>query len=364
MPVARTVRRMERMKRQSWLIALLVVVALLAAACGDDDDDDTAAGAGDNEPAADVSGTINISGSSTVEPISVRVAELLADENPDISVNVDGPGTGDGFQLFCQGETDISDASRAIDEEEAQACADAGIEFIELQVANDGLTVMTSPSNDEVECLSTADLYALVGPESQGFDNWKDAEPLAKELGSDTTFPDLPLEITAPGEESGTYDSFIELALGDAAETRLEAGKVTEENAETTRKDYTSQANDDAIIQGIGGSEGSFGWVGFAFAEGAGESIREIAIESEDGECVEPSAETIADHSYPLSRPLFIYVNKAKAESNPAIEAYVDFYLNDGYVAVEEVGYVNLDDETLEATRATWEDRTVGAAAE
>lgn len=350
---------MERSKRWSWLVALAVVLALVAAACGDDDDDTTAGG---EAAAAGVSGTINISGSSTVEPISVRVAELLADANPDIAVNVDGPGTGDGFKLFCQGETDISDASRAIKEEEAQACADAGIEFIELQIANDGLTVMTNPSNDAVECLSLADLYALTGPESEGFDNWQDAGPLAKELGSDTTLPDLPLEITAPGEESGTYDAFLELALLAPAEARMEAGKITEDQVETTRKDYTSQANDDAIIQGIGGSDGSFGWVGFAFAQNAGEGVKEIAVESEDGECVAPTAETIADHSYPLSRPLYIYVNKAKAEENPALAAYVDFYVGDGYAAVEEVGYVALDDETLATTTERWDARTTGVA--
>jgi phosphate transport system substrate-binding protein len=344
---------MERSKRWSWLVAVAVALALVAAACGDDDDDTAAAAAG-------VSGTIDISGSSTVEPISVRVAELLVEENPDIAVNVDGPGTGDGFKLFCEGETDISDASRAIKEEEAQACADAGIEFVELQIANDGLTVMTSPGNDEVECLSLADLYALTGPESEGFDNWRDAAPLAKELGSDTTFPDLPLEITAPGEESGTYDAFIELALLGPAEARMEAGTITEEQVETTRKDYTSQANDDAIIQGIGGSDGSFGWVGFAFAQNAGEGVKELAVESEDGECVAPTAETIADHSYPLSRPLYIYVNKARAEENPALAAYVDFYVGDGYAAVEEVGYVALDDETLAATTDRWEALSAG----
>jgi phosphate transport system substrate-binding protein len=345
------------MRRWSWLVAFVVAVGVVAAACGGGDD-----GAGGTAAGSDVSGTIDISGSSTVEPISVRVAERLADENPDIAVNVDGPGTGDGFKLFCAGETDISDASRAIKPEEARACADAGIEFVELQIANDGLTVMTSPGNEGVTCLSPADLYALTGPESEGFDNWQDAAPLAKELGSDTTFPDLPLEITAPGEESGTYDAFIELALAHAAATRMEAGKVTEAEAATTRKDYTSQANDDAIIQGIEGSDGSFGWVGFAFAENAGDGVKEIAIEADDGQCVAPTAETIADHSYPLSRPLFIYVNTAKAEQNPALARYVDFYLGDGYAAVEEVGYVGLDDATRSASAERWAARTTGTA--
>jgi phosphate transport system substrate-binding protein len=331
---------------------------LLAAACGGEDDDDGGA-AGEGGGA---SGTVEISGSSTVEPISVRVAELLEDSGSDIAVNVDGPGTGDGFQLFCNGETDISDASRPIDEEEAAACEANGVEYVELKVAFDGITVMTSPSN-EVECLSFADLYALVGPESEGFENWQDAAPLAEELGSQTEFPDAPLDITAPGEESGTYDSFIEIALGDIAEARLEEGKITEEQVETTRKDYTSQSNDDAIIQGVEGSDGSFGWVGFAFAENAGGGVKEIPVTSDPGgDCVEPSADTIADESYPISRALYIYVNSANAEENPAVAEYVDFYLGDGYSAVEEVGYVALPDGQLDESASAWEERSVGSS--
>lgn len=340
------------------LIALLLTLVIVATACGDDDDN-TTAGASGTSDTEKVAGTVNVSGSSTVEPISVRVAELLAKENSDVKVNVDGPGTGDGFKLFCKGETDISDASRAIKPEEADACAKAGIEFIELKIGNDGLTVMTNPDND-VECLAPEDLYALVGPESEGFKNWSDAQPLAKELGSTTTFPDAPLQITAPGEESGTYDAFIELALQKVAEKRAAAGKLTADKVKTTRKDYTSQANDDAIIQGIEGSKGSFGWVGFAYAENSGGGVKEIKVKGKNGTCVAPSPETIADYSYPLSRPLYIYVNKAKAESNKAIGAYVDYYLGDGYKAVEEVGYIKVDSATLTATTDRWSSRTAG----
>ena len=350
---------MTRTTSRIWLVALAVLVALVAGACGGDDD--TAAG-DDGAATSSASGTVDISGSSTVEPISVRVAELLGEENDDVAVNVDGPGTGDGFQLFCQGETDISDASRAIKDEEAQACADAGVEYIELKVANDGIAVMTHPDND-LDCLSTADLYALAGPESEGVDNWRDAGTLAEALGSDTKLPDLPLDITAPGEESGTYDAFVELALADPAEARVEAGAISEDAAGSTRKDYTSQSNDDAIIQGIQGSEGAFGWVGYAFALNAGEGVKTLAVENADGECIEPTPETIADYSYPLSRPLYIYVNKAKAEANAGLAAYVDFYLGDGYRAVEEVGYVALDDAELTATRERWDTRTAGRAA-
>ena len=329
------------------LLLLLLPLALVVAACGGDDS------AGDG--GGDLGGEVLVSGSSTVAPISGLVAELFQEEHGDVAVNVDGPGTGDGFQLFCEGETDISDASRPIKDEEAAACEENGITYVELEVAIDGLTVMTSPDND-VECLTYADLYALVGPESQGVDTWDEAEALAKELGSTTDLPDLDLSITAPGEESGTYDSFTELAFKDIAEGRVESGDITEEQVATTRPDYQASADDNVIIQGIAGAEGSLGWVGFAYAEEAGEQIKELEIDAGDG-CVAPSAETVADGSYPLSRSLYIYVNTANAAENPAVAAYVDYYLGDGITAVEESGYVALPEDRLADTRAAWEGR-------
>ena len=328
------------------LLLLLLPLTLLAAACGGGDD---AAGDG-------LAGEVLVSGSSTVAPISSLVAELFQEEHADVAVNVDGPGTGDGFQLFCDGETDISDASRPIKDEEAAACEENGITYVELEVAIDGLTVMTSPDNDAVECLTFADLYALVGPESQGIDTWSDAGDLAAELGSSTDLPDLDLTIVAPGEESGTYDSFTELAFKDIAEARVEAGAITEDQAATTRPDYQASADDNVIIQGIEGAEGSLGWVGFAYAEEAGDQVKELEVDGGDG-CVAPSAETVSDGSYPLSRSLYIYVNTASAADNPAVAAYVDYYLGDGITAVEEAGYVGLPDDRLADTRAAWDGR-------
>lgn len=351
-----------------WLVAILAVVGLATAACSSDDatdsssDTTSATDTGEGGSASDVSGEVVISGSSTVEPISTAVAESFAEIAPDVSVDVDGPGTGDGFELFCNGETDISDASRPIDPEEIQACADNGVELIELEVGIDGISVLTNPANETIDCLTFADLYALVGPEAEGTETWADAQALATELGSSTTFPDAPLDITAPGEESGTYDSFIELALGDVAETRVEAGAITEDQAETTRPDYTSQADDNAILTGIEGSDSSLGWVGFAFAEEAGDQVKELAIDGGDG-CVEPSAETIADGTYPISRSLYIYVNAATAEDNPAVAAYVDYYLGDGISAVTETGYVAIPDARLADATATWESRQTGSLA-
>jgi len=302
-------------------------------------------------PPAGVAGSINVSGSSTVEPISTGVAELLKESNPDFNYAVEGPGTGDGFKRFCTGETDVSDASRRIRGEEAKACADAGIEYVELKIAYDGITVMTSNDNTAVSCLSFADLYALVGPESQGFARWSDGARIATELGSSTTLPDVNLVITAPGEESGTFDTFVELALASIAEARGH-------KSETTRPDYAASANDNAIIEGVAGNPTSLGWVGFAYAEENKDKVKELGVAKDpNGTCVAPSTETIGDGSYPLSRPLFIYVNKARAMENPAVAAWVDFYLAPGTIekVLESVPYVNLPASELDATRAAWE---------
>ncbi len=298
-----------------------------------------------------VSGSIAVSGSSTVEPISTGVAELLKESNPDFNYTIEGPGTGDGFQRFCAGETDISDASRQIKAEgEADVCAEAGIEYVELAVAYDGITVMTSPDNTAVECLSFADIYALIGPESTGFASWSDGQAIATELGSTTTLPDASLEVTGPGEESGTFDSFVELVIAGIAEERGQDA--------TTRPDYVASANDNAIIEGITGSSSSLGWVGFAFAEENEDTVKELGVAAEaGGECITPTAETIADGSYPISRTLYIYVNKAKAAENPAVAAYIDYYLAEGTIStvLETVPYVNLPADVLAESRAAWD---------
>jgi ABC-type phosphate transport system substrate-binding protein len=203
------------------------------------------------------------------------------------------------------------------------------------------------------DCLSFPDLYSLIGPESTGFANWTDAQALATQLGSTTTFPDLPLTITAPGEESGTYDSFVEIVLTPIAT----AQKVDAEEAKTARPDYTASPDDNAIIQGVADSTGSLGWVGFAFYEENLDRVRAIQIDKAgDGTCVEPTAATIADNSYPISRNLFIYVNKAKAAANPAIGAYVDYYLKDGTIdgVLQTVPYVPLKPEVLKETQDAW----------
>jgi phosphate transport system substrate-binding protein len=325
----------------------LVLLSLLASACN---------GGGGSDVQEGLSGTIVISGSSTVEPISIGVAEKFAEQAPDVEVSVDGPGTGDGFELFCKGETDISDASRAISDEEIAACQQAGIEFIELKIGVDGIAVLTSTNNDDVkDCLSFSDLYALVGPESQGFDRWAKANTLAQQIGNNkgAPFPDVPLAVTAPGEESGTYDSFVELVLEGLAEQR---GKEAQ-----TRPDYQASGDDNVIVQGVEGSDTSLGWVGFAFYEANQDQLKAFQIAADNGDCVAPTAETIANNSYPISRPLFVYVNAQKLEENEALARFVELYVSDeGLTTASEAGYVALEDEDAQATRQAFESRKTG----
>ena len=373
-------------------LAAALAGTLILAACGDDDDegggaDTTAAGAteatggtdttaGDTETTAGgtettgggtdattggsaaggevelAGGEVFVTGSSTVEPISIRVGELASSQSGgDLAVTVEGPGTGDGFATFCTGGADIADASRPINDEEIAACDEGGVEYVEIPVAIDGLTVATNPANAAITCLDVPALYALVGPESEGTANWSDTSELATELESAyaADFPDAPLDISGPGEESGTYDTFVEFAIADLAEERAQD--------EATRADYASSPNDNLIVDGIESSDSSLGWIGYAFYAAEQERMKAIEIDEGDG-CVAPTPETIADGSYPFSRTLFIYVNTANAESNPAVASYVDLYLSEaGLATVGDAGYVDLPDDQIQASQDAWANR-------
>jgi phosphate transport system substrate-binding protein len=335
--------RMSNVRRAAVGVA---VVALVAAACSSKS----------SSTAGSVTGSVKVSGSSTVLPISQLIAEGFSKQNASVQISVDGPGTTDGFVLFCKGETDINDASRQISSDEVKACKQAGVQYTELAIAYDGMTVMTNQANSAVSCLSKADLYSLIGPESKGFANWSDANTLNKQLGGDGNFPNVPLALVGPGQESGTWGSFIDLALKGIADSRSKPN-------DRTRPDYQTSGNDNVIIQGIEGSPSSLGWVGFAYAEQNAQNLKILSVspdEDKSGEgnpdCVTPTRETIADQSYPLSRTLYIYVNKQKASQSAAVKAFVDYYLTDTGIAqgVQTAGYVDLPADKIAATRQTW----------
>jgi phosphate transport system substrate-binding protein len=345
------------MKLKQWSLLAAMTVALPLAACGGDDGASSTSDApassdapvSTDAPSTSEGGSVFVTGSSTVEPISIKVGELAGTaDGGNLKVTVEGPGTGDGFKKFCAGEGDITGASRAIKDEEVTMCADGGVEYIELAVAIDGLTVATSPANTAVECLDKAALYALVGPESEGFSSWADANAIAGELGSAfATLPDAPLSVYGPGEESGTYDSFVEFALKSIAEDRGVD--------DATRADYTASPNDNVIVDGIESADTSLGWVGYAYYKAEEERMKAIAIADKEGNCVLPTDETIADGSYPFSRTLYIYVNKANAAENPAVAAYVDLYLSaEGIEQVSAAGYVQLESAKQQLSLDAW----------
>ena len=345
---------MSRISRVA--VAAATAALMLGSAC--------AAGAAPG--GGDLSGEVVVSGSSTVEPTTSLVAELFAGENPDVQVRVDGPGTGDGFQLFCNGETDISDASRAIEEEEVAACEAAGITYTELPVAIDGLTIVVNNDSD-IKCMDFQQIYALFGPESSN--SLADAQTLAEELGSEADpLPEGDVEKFTPGPESGTYDSFIELSYADIMEERLAAGNIPADRVGTNDEGEPEVTepllsdgqfpNDNDTVQRVEGSEDGIGFFGFAFFEENEGDLKSVSVVNpETGKCVKPTRKTIQKGTYPISRPLFIYPNNAKAAENPAVQAFVDFYMTQDNLnqTVIESGYIPLAKADRTESIETWE---------
>lgn len=339
---------MSNLRKLVGVFAGLLALTLVAAACSSNNN---SGGGGSASAGGDLTGSLNISGSSTVEPITSLVAENFQSANPGVDVAVDGPGTTDGFALFCKGQTDINDASRLIADDEKAACASGGVDYIELAIGRDALTVVGNPSNS-LDCLSLGDLYALFGPESQGFTNWSDANQLAKQVGGNGGFPNEPLTIVAPGQESGTYGSFIDLATKSIADAQ------GQDPDDVLRPDYQISADDNVIIQNAEGTAGGLGFVGFSYAQFAGNKIKEFKIDNGGG-CVAPSAATVNDGTYPLGRTLYIYVSKEALASSPALKAFVDYYLSEaGIKAVTDVKYIALPSAELQQSRSTWQSAT------
>ena len=306
--------------RKLLVFAVCSALALGAAACGDDDDDNGGSGGG-GDGSAELSGTIRVDGSSTVAPLTEAAAELFQAENPDVRVTVGTSGTGGGFEKFCAGETDISDASRAIEEDEVKLCEKNNVAFEELQVANDGLTVVVNPNNDWASCLTVDELKTVWEPKSQ-VNNWSQVNP---------DFPDQEIELFGAGTDSGTFDYFTEAING-------------EEGA--SRTDYNATEDDNVTVQGVQGSEGAMGYFGLSYAQQNPDAVKPVEIDGGDG-CVAPSAETVQDGSYkPLSRPLFIYPS-AEALQRPEVKAFVEFYLENQQQITEQALFVPMTEEQL-----------------
>ena len=348
------------------LVTLLLGLALIAAACGGDDETTTepAAVEGEAVSSAELEGDFLVSGSSTVYPIVLEQAEVFAAANSGVAIAVEGPGSGDGAQKFCNGEVPIANASRVYKDEELEICAENGIEFIELRRGIDGISVITSPDN-AVECVSFNQLYALISEDAFGFESWADANTLLGEMGSTADeLPDAPLDVFGPGEESGTFDSFGEIVMESVAKGKT--GLDTEARAfvDTIRPDYTSSPDDNIIVEGISSSSSSLGWVGFAFAkeaESAGD-VKLLAVSKEDGgDCVVPSPETIASAEFPIARFLYTYVNAEAAANDPAVIAFVDYMMSDeGLESVTNAGYIDLAAADQSLAQAIWTNRTTG----
>jgi phosphate transport system substrate-binding protein len=306
------------LKRLLAAFAMLASLAIAVAACGGDDDDggDASASTGSGE----LSGSIRIDGSSTVLPFAEAASELFNEENPEVKITVGSSGTGGGFEKFCAGETDISDASRSIKpDEEAPICKKNGVAYKEVQIANDGIAVVTNPAM-KVDCLTVDQLKQIWEPKSK-VSSLKQVDP---------SLPDSELALFGPGTDSGTFDFFTDEING-------------EEGA--SREDYEASEDDNQLVTGVEGSEGGMGYFGFSYYEQQQDRLNLVGVGESAGDCIKPSPETIQDGSYkPLSRPLFMYPSD-EAMKKPHVKAFMDFVLANQQVIAEAAQIVPLTEQ-------------------
>ncbi len=306
---------------------LALLLALVAAGCGQTRED--SASGTNSDGGGGLSGRIQADGSSTVGPFTTAAAERFRAVQPDVQITVGVSGTGGGFERFCRGETDLSNASRPIKDEEAKVCADNGVEFVEFQVANDALTVVVNPGNDWVDCLTVEQLKEIWGPGSQ-VGNWRDVDP---------SFPDQRLRLFGPGTDSGTFDYFT-------AEINGEEG--------ASRSDYAASEDDNTIVTGVSGEKGGLGYFGFSYFEENQDTLKAVAIDGGDG-CVEPSAAAAQDGTYtPLSRPLYLYA-KQESFTRPEVEEFIRFALDNETEIAEAAQYVPMTEAQLEQAQSDFE---------
>jgi len=297
-------------------VAIAVAMLWVLVACGSDQKEQTTDAV---SVPSELTGTIEVDGSSTVYPISEAVAEEFNKLYPKVRVNVGVSGTGGGFKRFTVGETDISGASRLIRNPEETSKAEAnGVTYDELRLGTDGLSVLVNLDNDFVDCLTVEELNAIWMPEST-INNWSQVR---------TGFPDQKMRLYGPDSDSGTFDYFTE--------------EVNDE-VQASRSDYTASADDNVLVQGIAGDKGSLGYFGYAYYQENKDKLKLVAVDSGSG-CVQPNLQTIPSGEYsPLSRPLFIYVNE-KSYQRPEVKTFVDFYMDNGPDLTDEVGYVASQD--------------------
>ena len=307
----------------------LLALSLVLAACGG------SAGGSEGGGGGGLSGNIAVEGSSTVLPITQAVAEAFTSENPDVQIEVGGAGTSDGFAAFCAGETDISNASRPIDPaEEVPLCKEEGIEYIEIPVAYDGISIVVNTQNDFATDITSEELKKLWEPAAEGkVERWNQVR---------SEWPAQQITLYGPGTESGTFDFFTDEIVG-------------EEGA--SRTDYQASEDDNVLVQGVSGDPNALGYFGFAYYETNQNTLKALRL---DG--VEVNEDTIRSGEYPLSRPLFIYVSTQALEENPALDEFVNFYLAEGNLDqfVEQARYVTMPESLAEEARKQYEDRTTG----
>ena len=280
------------------------------------------------ESKAKLNGEVVADGSSTVYPITQAVAEEFMKVHKDVKVSVGIAGTGGGFKRFVVGDTDINDASRPISEKEIEACQKSGVEYLELKIAIDGLSVVVHPSNDWCQAMTVAQLKALWSPGST-VKKWKELDP---------NWPDAEIRLYGAGPDSGTFDYFTEAIVG---------------KAKSSRSDYTPSEDDNVLVQGVNGDKNSLGYFGYAYYADNADKVKLVAIADGDdvSKAVIPTAETILGGTYkPLSRPLFIYINK-KSFEKPAVREFVRYYISKGQEFVQEVHYIQLPENDLKESQ-------------
>ncbi len=309
--------------------ALALLVTIAVGACS------TGVGEVPGSQTANLSGTVAIDGSSTVFPITQAVAEEFQIANPGVQVPVAFSGTGGGFKKFCRGETDINDASRPIkeqDEGEGVACTTNGIDWLQLEVAIDGLTVVVNPANDFAACLTVSELKAIYGPDSPADLVWSQVRD---------GFPTEKVERYMPGADSGTFDYFTEAINGEV---------------DASTQNAVQSEDDNQLVIGVAGSKYAIAYFGYAYYVENTDKLKALEVDGEKGAgCIAPTDVSINDNSYaPLSRPLFIYPDAAKAKTRPELKAFVDFYLDNASALSAEVGYVALPDALLQEQKDAW----------